>query len=169
MTDMFHLKAIEIISRSLRSAVANENCRLPCRDTGQHPSGLSGSEKPQSPSARISPAGRRKSHRSARRRRCCRRWIRPSQHRWRIPGRYCPSQTSRSGRDTPCRPHRRYHQAGWSLPRQQEVFNLSRNAHLTYKEISIRLNISEKTVERHINEALKFLKKNIMFYLIFIF
>ena len=51
----------------------------------------------------------------------------------------------------------------------QEVFNLSRNAHLTYKEISIRLNISEKTVERHINEALKFLKKNIMFYLIFIF
>lgn len=54
-------------------------------------------------------------------------------------------------------------------PRQQEVFNLSRNAHLTYKEISIRLNISKKTVERHINEALKFLKKNIMFYLIFIF
>lgn len=54
-------------------------------------------------------------------------------------------------------------------PRQQEVFNLSRNAHLTYKEISICLNISEKTVERHINEALKFLKKNIMFYLIFIF
>lgn len=54
-------------------------------------------------------------------------------------------------------------------PRQQEVFNLSRNAHLTYKEISIRLSISEKTVERHINEALKFLKKNIMFYLIFIF
>lgn len=51
-------------------------------------------------------------------------------------------------------------------PRQQEVFNLSRNAHLTYKEISIHLNISEKTVERHINEALKFLKKNIMFYLI---
>ena len=54
-------------------------------------------------------------------------------------------------------------------PRQQEVFNLSRNAHLTYKEISIRLNINKKTVERHINEALKFLKKNIMFYLIFIF
>ena len=54
-------------------------------------------------------------------------------------------------------------------PRQQEVFNLSRNAHLTYKEISIHLNISEKTVERHIKEALKFLKKNIMFYLIFIF
>ena len=54
-------------------------------------------------------------------------------------------------------------------PRQQEVFNLSRNANLTYKEISIRLNISEKTIERHINEALKFLEKNIMFYLTFIF
>ena len=54
-------------------------------------------------------------------------------------------------------------------PRQQELFNLSRNANLTYKEISIRLNKNKKTVERHINEALKFLKKNIMFYLIFIF
>lgn len=54
-------------------------------------------------------------------------------------------------------------------PRQQEVFNLSRNEHLSYKEIAIRLNISEKTVERHINEAIKFLKKNIMLYLIFIF
>ena len=40
---------------------------------------------------------------------------------------------------------------------------------LTYKEIATRLNISEKTVERHINEAIKFLKKNIMLYLIFIF
>lgn len=53
-------------------------------------------------------------------------------------------------------------------PRQQKVFNLSRNEHLTYKEIATRLNISEKTVERHINEALKFLKKNITLYLIFI-
>lgn len=54
-------------------------------------------------------------------------------------------------------------------PRQQEVFKMSRNEQLTYKEISTRLNISEKTVERHINEALKFLKKNIMLYMIFIF
>lgn len=53
-------------------------------------------------------------------------------------------------------------------PRQQEVFNLSRNEHLTYKEIAARLNITEKTVERHINEAIKFLKKNIMLYSIFI-
>lgn len=54
-------------------------------------------------------------------------------------------------------------------PRQQEVFKLSRNEHLSYKEIATRLNISEKTVERHINEALKFLKKNIMLYCIFLF
>lgn len=54
-------------------------------------------------------------------------------------------------------------------PRQQEVFQLSRDDHLSYKEIAIRLNISEKTVERHINEALKFLRKNIMLYLIFVF
>lgn len=54
-------------------------------------------------------------------------------------------------------------------PRQQEVFKMSRDAHLTYKEIASRLNISEKTVERHINEAIKFLKKNILLYLIFIF
>ena len=52
-------------------------------------------------------------------------------------------------------------------PRQQEVFHLSREEHLSYKEIAIRLSISEKTVERHINEALKFLRKNI--YLFFIF
>lgn len=53
-------------------------------------------------------------------------------------------------------------------PRQQEVFRMSREQHLTYKEISLRLAISEKTVERHINEALKFLKKNIYLFNIFL-
>lgn len=52
-------------------------------------------------------------------------------------------------------------------PRQQEVFNLSRNKHLSYKEIAKQLNISEKTVERHINEAIKYLKKNITLYTLF--
>ncbi|WP_178797687.1 RNA polymerase sigma-70 factor [Bacteroidaceae bacterium] len=54
-------------------------------------------------------------------------------------------------------------------PRQQEVFNMSRKEHLSYKEIAIRLNISPKTVERHINEAMKFLRKNILLYLVFCF
>lgn len=53
-------------------------------------------------------------------------------------------------------------------PRQKEVFCMSREQHLTYKEISLRLNISEKTVERHINEALKFLKKNIYLFNVFL-
>ena len=44
---------------------------------------------------------------------------------------------------------------------------MGKKKHLSYKEIAIRLSISEKTVERHINEALKFLRKNI--YLFFIF
>lgn len=42
--------------------------------------------------------------------------------------------------------------------RQQEVFRLSRNNYLSYKEIAEALCISEKTVERHMNEALKFLR-----------
>ncbi|WP_291529827.1 RNA polymerase sigma-70 factor [Bacteroides sp. UBA939] len=45
--------------------------------------------------------------------------------------------------------------------RQKEVFSLSRENHLSYKEIAGKLDISEKTVERHINEALKYLKRNI--------
>jgi RNA polymerase sigma-70 factor, ECF subfamily len=53
-------------------------------------------------------------------------------------------------------------------PRQQEIFRLSREEHLTYNEIALRLGISEKTVERHINEALKFLRQNIRLLLIFL-
>ena len=58
---------------------------------------------------------------------------------------------------------------GWVATSSTRSFKMSRDEHLTYKEIATRLNISEKTVERHINEAIKFLKKNIMLYLIFIF
>ncbi|MFV0546719.1 MAG: RNA polymerase sigma-70 factor [Bacteroides sp.] len=50
---------------------------------------------------------------------------------------------------------------GQLTPRQQEVFRLSRENHLTYKEIASQLEITEKTVERHINDALRFLRKNI--------
>lgn len=45
-------------------------------------------------------------------------------------------------------------------PKQQEVFNLSRQQLLPYKEIAKQLNISEKTVEAHIYQAIKYIRKN---------
>lgn len=49
-----------------------------------------------------------------------------------------------------------------SLPnRQQEVFWLSRHEGLSYREISEKLGISEKTVEYHISKAIAILKKNL--------
>lgn len=53
-------------------------------------------------------------------------------------------------------------------PRQKEIFCMSRYEHLSYKEIAEKLNITPKTVERHINEALKYLKKNIYFLHLFL-
>lgn len=46
-------------------------------------------------------------------------------------------------------------------PRQKEVYRLSRVEHLTYKEIAQQLSIEPKTVERHINEAIKHLRKHL--------
>lgn len=40
----------------------------------------------------------------------------------------------------------------------REVFQLSRSQHLTHKEIALKLNISEKTVDDHITRALKKLR-----------
>jgi RNA polymerase sigma-70 factor (ECF subfamily) len=53
-------------------------------------------------------------------------------------------------------------------PQRKLVFKLSRKQHKTYKEIAEELGISEKTVERHINEALKYLRTNLKLLLIFI-
>ncbi|MEG0038180.1 MULTISPECIES: RNA polymerase sigma-70 factor [Bacteroides] len=53
-------------------------------------------------------------------------------------------------------------------PRQRDVFQMSRDQHLSYKEIAQQLDITEKTVERHINEALKFLRKNVYFFSLFL-
>lgn len=53
-------------------------------------------------------------------------------------------------------------------PRQKEIFSMSRYEHLSYKEIAEKLNITPKTVERHINDALKYLKKNIYFLHLFL-
>lgn len=43
-------------------------------------------------------------------------------------------------------------------PRTKQVFNLSRNSHLTRKEIAQHLDISEETVKSHMHGALKVLK-----------
>lgn len=53
-------------------------------------------------------------------------------------------------------------------PRRREIFNLSRKEQKSHKEIALLLNISEKTVENQIGEALKYLKKNITLLLLFI-
>ena len=53
-------------------------------------------------------------------------------------------------------------------PRRREIFNLSRKENKSYKEIALLLNISEKTVENQIHEALKFLKNNITLLLFFV-
>lgn len=45
--------------------------------------------------------------------------------------------------------------------RQQEIFRLSREQHMTYKQIAEQLSISEKTVEFHMTAALKYLRKNL--------
>lgn len=46
-------------------------------------------------------------------------------------------------------------------PARREIFRLSRNEHLSYKEIAERLSISEKTVETQLNRALRFLREKL--------
>ncbi|KXX72075.1 RNA polymerase sigma-70 factor [Flammeovirga sp. SJP92] len=62
-----------------------------------------------------------------------------------------------------------------TLPhRCKEVFQLSRFEHLSNQEIATKMNISIRTVETHISNALKFLKENIsvtsmlLFYFLFL-
>jgi RNA polymerase sigma-70 factor (ECF subfamily) len=45
---------------------------------------------------------------------------------------------------------------------RRKVFEMSRLKYMTYREISSELGVSEKTVERHINEALKYLKAHLV-------
>lgn len=54
-------------------------------------------------------------------------------------------------------------------PRQREIFIMSREQQLSYREIAEHFNITEKAVERHIYLALKFLKKNIVNLLVILF
>lgn len=46
-------------------------------------------------------------------------------------------------------------------PSRREIFRLSRNEHLSYREIAERLSISEKTVETQLNRALRFLREKL--------
>lgn len=48
-------------------------------------------------------------------------------------------------------------------PRQQEVFRMSRELHMSNKEIAEHFSITEKAIERHINLALRFLKRILIF------
>jgi len=45
--------------------------------------------------------------------------------------------------------------------RQKEVYLLSREEELTYREIAVKLQISENTVENHMVKALRFLRKQL--------
>lgn len=46
-------------------------------------------------------------------------------------------------------------------PRMREAFELSRKQHLSHKEIGLRMDISEKTVDRQISNALNILKSRL--------
>lgn len=54
-------------------------------------------------------------------------------------------------------------------PRMREVFELSRNNHLSHKEISAQLKISEETVKDHIKKALKILRSRLGFFVFICF
>lgn len=47
----------------------------------------------------------------------------------------------------------------------QKAFNMSRSQNMTYKEISIEMEISPKTVESYISHALKFLREELKDYI----
>jgi RNA polymerase sigma-70 factor, ECF subfamily len=57
-----------------------------------------------------------------------------------------------------------------SLPEQcRMVFKLSRNLGLKYNDIAKELNISVKTVEKHISHALQFLRTSMKYYITLVF
>lgn len=55
------------------------------------------------------------------------------------------------------------------MPEQRQIiFNLKRYEDLSYREIATRLNITERMVERNLYKAMKFLKENIYFFIVFL-
>lgn len=56
-----------------------------------------------------------------------------------------------------------------SLPEDcQETFHLSRVQQLTYKEIAVQLQVSEKTIEKRISHALQHIRKNYYQYMLMV-
>jgi len=55
-------------------------------------------------------------------------------------------------------------------PKMKTVFELSRKANLSHKEIATQLDLSESTVKKHVNNALKILrgKLGLVIYLLYI-
>ena len=53
-------------------------------------------------------------------------------------------------------------------PQRQKIFNLSRKEQKSYKEIAEIMQLSEKTIEHQISEALKYLRKHMILFTIFI-
>lgn len=49
-------------------------------------------------------------------------------------------------------------------PRRREIFHLSRNKGLSYKEIATRLSVTESTVNTQISKAIEFLKEKLKDY-----
>ncbi|NJK96749.1 MAG: sigma-70 family RNA polymerase sigma factor [Bacteroidales bacterium] len=49
-------------------------------------------------------------------------------------------------------------------PRRREIFNLSRNEGLSYKEIASRLSVQESTVNTQISKAIEFLREKLKDY-----
>lgn len=52
-------------------------------------------------------------------------------------------------------------------PQRQKIFRMSREEHLSTRQIAERCAVSEKAIERQITLALKFLKDNLPFFLLF--
>jgi RNA polymerase sigma-70 factor (family 1) len=58
---------------------------------------------------------------------------------------------------------------GYLPPKMRAVFELSRKQHLTHKEISVQLDLSEKTVRNQINNALRILRARFEWFSILLF
>ena len=53
-------------------------------------------------------------------------------------------------------------------PKRQLIFRMSREEHLSNKEIAERCAVTEKAIERQITLALKFIKDNLPLFMLFV-